>query len=379
MKALPTLGSDARTIADHLAATNNRPAGFDYLRIILALLVVISHVGNLSFGMTAPRADWAGPLRPLLAAIVPMFFALSGFLVAGSMVRCRSLAGFLGLRILRLMPALMVDTAVSALIIGPMFTALPLTAYLTHPMFHAYWGNVIGDVHYFLPGLFETHPSRFVNEQLWTLPWEFVCYASLAGLWVIGAVRTRWVTLAAAMGVGLYAATSWIRQGLLPDPFDPPGLIVACFLFGVAFYQFRDAIRLHNALLVLSLGASALLLADPYAGLFAFVPLTYATVHLGMLNPPRNRLIASGDYSYGIYLYAFPLQQAVVAIAGPGLGWRSLVLALPLICVFAAFSWWCVEKPAMTRLRPMLHTAESWLIAQRPNLLDAIKNRREIA
>ena len=90
------------TILDETRKQDGFTAGFDYLRIGLALAVLVWHSDILSTGSAALyHARWSGPFRFLLAVILPMFFALSGFLVAGSLARTR-LHQFVALRALRL-------------------------------------------------------------------------------------------------------------------------------------------------------------------------------------------------------------------------------------------------------------------------------------
>lgn len=70
------------------------------------------------------------------------------------------------------------ETLLSALILGPVVTSLTLGAYFSNPEFFRYFGNMIGWVYYFLPGVFLDNPlPRTVNGQLWTLQPEFWCYA----------------------------------------------------------------------------------------------------------------------------------------------------------------------------------------------------------
>ncbi len=73
--------------------------------------------------------------------------------------------------------------------------------------------------------------------------------------------------------------------------------------------------------------------------------ISYVTVSLGLCNPARTKLIATGDYSYSIYLYAYPIQQAVAA-AGITNWWIHLAVSLVLVSVFAVISWHTIEKPA---------------------------------
>ena len=114
------------TILGQMEKGSGFTAGFDYVRTALALAVLVWHSYILSAGSAALyRAAWSGPFRFLLAIILPMFFALSGFLVAGSLERTRA-HQFVVLRALRLIPALAVEVTLSALILGAFFTTLPL-------------------------------------------------------------------------------------------------------------------------------------------------------------------------------------------------------------------------------------------------------------
>jgi peptidoglycan/LPS O-acetylase OafA/YrhL len=163
-------------IAQRILFTGGRATGFDYLRLVLALAIVVWHSVATSYGLAVAHALYAGPLRAVLGALLPMFFALSGFLVAGSLQRCRTLPMFLALRALRIFPALTVEVVLSALVLGPLLTTLPLAQYLADPLFWQYLRNAGGDVHFFLPGVFAGNPVRGqINAQLWTVPFELKC------------------------------------------------------------------------------------------------------------------------------------------------------------------------------------------------------------
>jgi len=73
------------------------------------------------------------------------------------------------------------------------------------------------------------------------------------------------------------------------------------------------------------------------------------TVYIGLLNPQANRFLSSGDYSYGIYLYGYPIQQ-VVASGGPELQhwWMNVGITLPVALGIAVMSWHYIERPALS-------------------------------
>jgi peptidoglycan/LPS O-acetylase OafA/YrhL len=354
------------SIGERLLQADDRPSGFDYLRLILATAVFMFHVPVINLGDAVGHKLWLSWLRPVFAIVLPMFFALSGFLVAGSLVRCKTLISFLGLRVFRIVPALAVEVLLSALILGPIFTTKPLSEYFSSRSFFTYFLNIAGDVHFNLPGVFadNPHPS-IVNGQLWTVPWELRCYMLLAAIAFFGVFRNLFMLVSSIAIICVVA--------LVHDLIYPPDvwvsvhgiILVEAFIVGVAFFRLKNKIRLSAALFTLSLIATVALLSLPYGDYFVACPAAYVTVYLGLLNPSRNKLLLSGDYSYGIYLYGFPIQQAVVA-AAPSLSLAiHTIVALPLTVAFATGSWWLIEKRVLSLRR--------WLLALEAYLLNGVE------
>jgi peptidoglycan/LPS O-acetylase OafA/YrhL len=350
------------TLATRLAETKNRPSGFDYMRLILALGVIWSHSGLLTndWGNISPL--FAHISAPFVAFLLPMFFALSGFLVSGSLERSNTLVTFLGLRVFRIMPALTVEVFLSALVLGPLLTTMPLQHYYSSPKFRLYFLNVLGDIHYNLPGVFSSNPVTVVNGQLWTVPWELVCYIALAILAITGAFRKRrWLVLSL---VGVYVVQiglDIIKTNRSPWIVGGSSLVIS-FVAGLVLFRFRERVSWSGPLCLIMAGFSLLLFNIPHGLRFAAVPSAYVTVYLGLLNPPRNKLFLSGDYSYGLYLYGFPIQQAIVAI-GPNLRhwYLNFLLSVPCAMLVAVGSWWLVEKPVLNQ-RKKLRQLEEWYL-----------------
>ena len=126
-------------LQDRFVAAKFRPSGSDYVRIELATGVIWLHSIEVTSGMDAALANWSSWARPLVGVILPMFFALSGFLVAGSLERNKSMISFLGLRVIRLMPALAVEIILSAIIFGPIFADFTLANYYDDARFWQFW------------------------------------------------------------------------------------------------------------------------------------------------------------------------------------------------------------------------------------------------
>ena len=344
--------------------------GFDLLRVVLALMVFYVHTksisnpapshavaramvamgGSRAVAMAAHTSAWDGWFRPILVAVLPMFFALSGFLVAGSAFRLRRVSTFLAFRVLRLWPALITEITLSALILGPIFTTLPLSEYAAHTGTWAYFGNLLGDIRYVLPGVFEHQGVAIVNGNLRTLPAEFYCYLIAALLMITGILANRkWFTIAlAAVSVVLIGLNGFSNFAVMPM-FVSDGTLVYYFMVGMALYHWRAEIPLTMELLAVAAVLAFVMLEFKHTAFLAAVPLVYCTVWLGMLALPKLPIIRTGDYSYGIYLYGFPICQACVATMPFLVGHRVALFFVGVLAtsLFAVFSWHCIEKPSL--------------------------------
>lgn len=354
------------TLAHQIEATRGRSSGFDYMRILLAIMIVAFHTTITSYGIRGDYVWWFTPARPFIRMLLPMFFALSGFLVAGSLERTKTLLSFLGLRVIRIYPALAVESLISAFILGAAVTTLPLEQYFTNKGFYIYLLNIIGDVQFHLPGVFLQNPlPDKVNGQLWTVPFELLSYISLALLTLLG--LRRWRVLAPA-GVAI-TTIGTIAEKLIRHPSGfPPSvtsvrgpLLVASFLAGVTLFLYRERLPWSRIYLLVSAIVSIILLwIVPYGEYAVPIFAAYTTVYLGLTNPPRVRILKSADYSYGLFLYSFAIQQWFSATFLWGRHWYwNLLICLPLSLAIAAVSWTFIEKPAL-KLRKHLDTLDRW-------------------
>jgi peptidoglycan/LPS O-acetylase OafA/YrhL len=355
------------SIGHKLDSNRGLAPAFDLLRLVLALAVVTYHSfwvarTGTDFGVT--RLTWF----PTYAAL-PIFFTLTGFLVCGSAERL-ALPDFLLNRALRIVPALLVEILLSAFVVGAIFTTLPLGAYFTSPQTWRYLTNIVGLVNFNLPGVFENLPSaKTVNISLWTIPVEIACYGGMAVLMASGLIRSRF---AAPALIALWSLTALLAQGLqlhwghdllarIVDKlyFGPAPRLVLSAVWGVAVYQLRHRIprswALFAAAVAVCVATAAFLPLSwrdaPVMAVLSCGPLAYITAFIGTLELPKLTFLRTHDYSYGIYLYGFTIQQAVKStfpqITEPLV---LTALALPVITVFAALSWELVELPVM-RLR----------------------------
>jgi peptidoglycan/LPS O-acetylase OafA/YrhL len=310
----------------------NSRNSFDLLRLLAAAAVIAFHAAPL-----AGRTPWFMGQLNLGALGVSVFFVISGFLVTDSRLRTASLRAFLAKRVLRIEPGLIASLMVTALVIGAFATYLPLGEYLRRKEVYLYIAKnaLLYPTAYGLPGVFEYNPLPIVvNGSLWTLRVEFTLYL---GLGLLGAVRLLRPTAMAALAA-VFACASFVLQAppaIVPSVLVHPGQIGSqcAFLFCAG-----ALLRLIDRPLPVWTLASAVLLFTPVWVL----GLPILVVWLG--NRPSIRLPA--DLSYGLYIYAFPVEQ-LLASHGLLSFWTALAATLP----FAAASWFLVEAPAL-RLKP---------------------------
>lgn len=325
------------------SARLGRANGFDLIRHVLAVGIVIVHGFVLSTGN--PDA-MPGLARVFADQILPGFFALSGFLVAGSLARAGSLPEFLALRLLRVIPALAIVLIATVLLLGPLLTALPLREYFRDPGVPLY---LYSQPHFQLPGLFEANPrAGVVNGSLWTIPLELTCYAMLGMLALMAGRRHMLTTLLAALALLLmFPQVPFLGLLLTWLPAKP---LVLAFVCGALLFQLRDRIILHPAL-----GLSMLLLilaVMPQSVAMAMPLLAYVVIWLSLRRVPA--FLTRADYSYGFYLTAYPLQQAVISYLPQASWWSHLLLAVPLALMAAAALWHGLEHPLLSRRREIV-------------------------
>ncbi|HEV2268351.1 MAG TPA: acyltransferase [Steroidobacteraceae bacterium] len=330
----------------YLSEFHGRDNNFNLIRMIAALLVIEAHACSMS-----GRGDLLKPLFGIGGGDigVDVFFVLSGYLIAKSWTG-KTWREFAWARVMRIYPALWVSTALSVLIVGICFSR-PGFFDLTSTWGYL-WHNVTMLPHFSaqidLPGAFATSGHNF-NLSLWTLPFELQMYLTLAVVGSILGLRWPYMLVLAIIGAAL-AMTSEADRGRL----------VYFFFSGAFSFTLRERILLD--------GRIALLLAVT-AVVSLFTPAREATISLALPylvlwcayvpgGPLRlwNRL---GDYSYGSYIFAHPIQMGLAVYGITAVWWSNMLLSIAIILPLAALSWHALEKRALAI--PLIHSRHTAL------------------
>jgi len=349
-------GPSTLTVAEALKGQHDN---FTLLRLALAVAVVVSHAFSVGAGNPAAEPLYSSTGYTLGEHGVNGFFAVSGFLVAMSWDRRGGVLPFAAARLLRVFPGFVVAVLATALAIGGAMTTLPFADYARDGRV---WRMIVVTLTTFksattLPGVFESNALRWPISTVWTLRYELICYAALLAYGALGGFRKPWLLLvgaaAAALTLAALAASGPIAKG--PETSLRLPLIFAC---GALAYLYRDTLPLSIGLVVAALATIALAgaLAPALYRPALFVGSAYLILYVALAPAlALPRLEPPGDISYGVYLYGWPIQQALQALA-PGVpGWVMLAPALALTAGIATLSWIFVEKPALSiknRLMP---------------------------
>jgi peptidoglycan/LPS O-acetylase OafA/YrhL len=323
-------------------SAGRRVNNFDALRLIAALAVLVSH----AFALAGDPQPTIGS-QDLGTVGVYAFFGISGFLIAQSWTIEPHLWRYLAKRALRIMPALLVLLLFTVLVLGPLYTSLTVGRYATHGDTWTYLlRNAVLATDAELPGVFGDNAyPRQVNGSLWTLAPEAWAYIGVAALGLAGALRRTWAPLVVA-------------AFLLALPHDPTGLLpgapkeiwlLQAFAAGTCLYLFQDRIPWHGGIALVLVAAYAFVPSEALQLKLVIVAVPYAVIYLAYRGPAAlRRLTRRGDFSYGIYLYAWPVGQAVAA-AWTGISSLALIaVSLPLTYLLAVASWRFVERPALS-------------------------------
>ncbi|HEY4324707.1 MAG TPA: acyltransferase [Mucilaginibacter sp.] len=338
---------------------------FDFLRFLFATAVIYSHCYVIFHGaikniepiciLTHNQIDLGG-------VAVCFFFVISGFLIVKSFENSHTNIDYLIKRVLRICPGFFVAFLVSVFVLGALGTINPLHKfgqwkfYFEHLAFKRLSLNFLT---FEAPKGVKTFSTNrlpdMINEPFWTIQYEFTCYLLVPLLGIISIIKRRWLAivfflvsfiLLVLQTVNIITITDNEKNWVFLYPSELP-LLLASFFSGSCYYFFRAYIPrsiflvLLSAVLILfsSWFLNALNLLLPLAGSYVLFYLAYHSRF------QFHNFAKRGDYSYGLYLYGWPVQQLIVYFFSKQIGPNQLFfIAFPIILLFAYLSWHIVEN-----------------------------------
>lgn len=344
-------------IQQNIRTSNN----FDFIRLFAAILVIITHSYTLKgsndvdvlFKLTSGSIQFSH-------LGVAIFFVISGYLITQSSISSPSWKSYFWKRILRLLPGLFVVLSLCVFVLGPIFTTLPIKNYFANGETSKFMLSVfIYFKNYSLPGVFENNPVDAVNGSLWTLAYEFTLYVFVMIAGQIGLVKRRnillliWVLF---LGIRIFLGNRyfWFSYAS-PYTF---GLNIKYlfewsfyFLSGILFFHYRDRKIIDFRIIVclfLTYTIFALWKQTEILNILNYLLIPFLIMYFSFLPSKVSKLAKFGDFSYGIYIYAFPVQQTLIYVNNNRISVVTLILLSVLITLpFAVLSWHFIEKKAL--------------------------------
>ena len=349
----------------------NKSNTFTAMRIVFAIVVVYAHAILIPMGLPY-HGVWPEFVDATVQLALDGFFILSGYMITASLLHRPDMTSFTLSRVLRIFPGLIATVLLMWLVVGPLFTGLPLGEYWSHAQTLQFPLLVISQADPLagLPEVFNASPvGQAMDGALWTIRYELLAYLGVGLLAAVGLYRHRslilvWAGLAAAFGVAYQIfGYSGIGEGTIGSMarFGP------AFMIGAGFYAARDQIPLSAGYVGLALLAAFASQGTAMGPVMLQIALAWLYLWVGFLDVPGRigkALREVEDVSYGVYILHWPLGMMLFALM-PGLGYNAL-FALMLVSAIAA-GWVLrvtVEKPAL---------------AMKPHLLNRMRQPRMVA
>lgn len=326
-----------------------RKNSFDFLRLFAAALVVFSH----SFALSGNGNSNIGSLGALGVWI---FFILSGYLISKSWDQYPRFNVFFAKRILRIFPGLIVAVLVTIVVSALFFSSLPLREFFFSQTTISYLNNIfLFNTTFTLPGgVFESNPyPNAVNGSIWTLAYEFTMYIVIALIGVFNIYKKVspfkiWLLLFALLVAMLVIGKQHFAIAVFY--LDITQLLPWALMFfsGVLMHKYEKKIKLNTVLgiVLIALFALILLYTPDIAPLAAATMLAYGLFAIGR-HGTMSWISKYGDFSYGVYIYSFPIQQMIVAVTGTTNTYKLFALSIVLSVIVAALSWHFIESKAL--------------------------------
>jgi peptidoglycan/LPS O-acetylase OafA/YrhL len=336
------------------SAFESRENNLDFVRLVLAILVILSHSWSIGTGdsVLEPMTRLSHGQATFGTIAVHAFFIISGFLITNSFLRSRSLWTYLKKRVARIYPGFIVCMVVCASVVVPLSGARLLPDRLA-PRLISFVGRTLA-LHRFTHTIaFAGSPNSAINDSVWSIPDEFYCYLLVAVIGLVGVLRKRYFVeimfFASLVSIEVVSFMAGSQKLITNVSLDRWFHFQSCamLLAGMLFFLLRDKIPHKNSLAVASVLVLAIASQVPHAWYLAFAFAGTYLVFWFAFHPRISLHHAAlyGDFSYGIYLYAFPIQQLITLAMGSRLNpYLLFLMSTPASLLAAVLSWYGVER-----------------------------------
>ncbi|WP_196806563.1 acyltransferase family protein [Methylobacter luteus] len=325
---------------------NKEKNNLDIFRVIAACMVIYGHAyplspeaGQIDIVRRLVRFDYSGSLA------VNIFFFLSGLVVTNSLLEKRNLIQFVISRIFRIWPALFITVFISAFILGPVLTKLPINEYFgSGDAFRYFYKSLILNYQLSLPGVFVDNPwKNSVNGSLWTISYEVSAYLIVLSLFMVGLFKSKILPLILFLVIlidpllGNKLLFTWLPHK------HHINMLAPCFAFGSILAFYKDQISINFFLILGAWLLFYLFRNCGYKFYFLYYAIFVSIIYIASLDFVI-KLKPKSDISYGIYLWGFPVQQILASYFHEYGVLFNQVSALCISIILGFISWHLIEK-----------------------------------
>ncbi|WP_295202042.1 acyltransferase [uncultured Chryseobacterium sp.] len=314
---------------------------FDFIRVLLAFMVFLGHLGTLSASKELAFLENS----PVEIAVFA-FFIVSGFLIARSYERTSTLSRYAKKRFNRIVPAYLLVVFLCAILLSTVST-YSFTEYFTNPQVYKYifWNSLFMNfMAPYLPGVFG---NGAVNGALWTLKIEMCFYVAVPLMFLLFGKNNKYrnISLIVFYFLSLVYLNYFRLTGHAELSRQIPGSL--CYFIGgmLIYFNFDTFIKNKNVLFIM---AMVTVWIDLIFNIRLFSPIMISIIVLYIAYSFRflNNFGKYGDFTYGIYIFHFPIIRTFTTLGlfehyNPFL--MSVVCMLLVIAVGIA-SWHLYEK-----------------------------------
>lgn len=331
--------------------TNN----FDFLRVIFALTIAIVHFIALSeiSSIQSYRAYFNSRLA------IDGFFIISGFLIAKSYSKSSSLKNYILKRVKRIFPAYFILIFICAFFLS-LLSTYSFENYFLSPQFWKYLLANLTFQNYFepcLPGVFTNQTVCAVNGALWTIKLEEAFYLLLPIFyWLIHSKKINIYFLSILIYLfSVIYYSYFLSIDMYRIAKQLPGAM-AFFVTGIIL--FNNFSYFHKNKKIIILPSLLIFLLEHYIFEIQILkPMAFGIIvfYIAYNFKFLNNFGKYGDFTYGIYIYHFPIIQIFTFIGfyeTYNLGITSLTTIF-LVLLLAIISWHYIELPFLSKNRKL--------------------------
>ncbi|WP_219210854.1 acyltransferase family protein [Variovorax boronicumulans] len=323
----------------------NRSNNFNLIRLFAALSVIYGHAGVVTGGGEPDILLRLMGYKFIGGVAVDVFFVLSGFLISASAQSGQGAIYYIASRVLRIYPALIVCVCLSILVLGVFYSGDSFDFFSVSTWRYLWVNSSALNTEYFLPGVFDGRPDKAINGSLWSIPVELRMYFVVLLLHFVGCLERKSIFNLLFFVCALLA---FFRPSIFnPSLLHPSHLhVVGMFALGMFYWVNRGSVFINPWVLLMMLLFAGVVHGTPNFGYAYVILLPYALWCIAF-SPGFFWFNRVGDYSYGVYLYGWPVQQCIAA-SFPSMTTLQNTMAAVIVALGMGFlSWNIVEKPSL--------------------------------